>query len=271
MGVDWRGVPRGAPPRGRAPLRRAGVVCAALVRSSGWPSRASRDRAAVGRAFQRPVDRQSVPPAAARWQRRLWARMEADVVRHADALVFVNEQTAERVMRKYPRRVAAQVARRAAWVRLRTIASRGCRPAAPDRRLTVVYTGRFYDGIRTPDRLLRALAALARRRPLEGELHVSFVGTPVGVASTARQQRSGSTMSSSSRDASPFAESARTRRMTPTSCSSIDAPADESLFLPSKLVDYLPLASRSSASRRPRGASADLDPRARISGRRTRR
>ena len=29
--------------------------------------------------------------------------MEADVVRHADALVFVNQQTAERVMRKYAR------------------------------------------------------------------------------------------------------------------------------------------------------------------------
>ena len=38
----------------------------------------------------------------ARWQQRLWKRLEADVVQDADALVFVNAQTAERVMRKYP-------------------------------------------------------------------------------------------------------------------------------------------------------------------------
>ena len=37
-----------------------------------------------------------------RWQWRIWRRMEADVVREADALVFVNQQTADRVMEKYP-------------------------------------------------------------------------------------------------------------------------------------------------------------------------
>ena len=38
----------------------------------------------------------------ARWQQSLWKRLEAEVVQGADALVFVNAQTAERVMRKYP-------------------------------------------------------------------------------------------------------------------------------------------------------------------------
>src|SRR6185295_1282003 len=111
------------------------------------------------------------------WQRRIWARMEANVVRHADALVFVNQQTADRVMRKYPDE----------WRRKAHVVAHGydcddlspASPSTPGDRLSIVYTGRFYDGIRTPEHLLRALAALRTRRPLADELHVSFVGTPV--------------------------------------------------------------------------------------------
>jgi hypothetical protein len=68
-----------------------------------------------------------------RWQRRIWERMEADVVRHADALVFVNEQTAERVMSNKDRCLAPQVARRAPRLRLQGPVSAG--PLTPDRRL----------------------------------------------------------------------------------------------------------------------------------------
>src|SRR6185295_13871169 len=83
------------------------------------------------------------------WQRRIWARMEANVVRHADALVFVNQQTADRVMRKYPDE----------WRRKAHVVAHGydcddLSPASPSTsgdRLSIVYTGRFYDGIRTPE------------------------------------------------------------------------------------------------------------------------
>src|SRR5262249_58459814 len=60
MGVDSTGGPRRAAARGRAALRRDCVVRAAVVGSSDRPARASRDRIALGRAFQRSVDRQPV-------------------------------------------------------------------------------------------------------------------------------------------------------------------------------------------------------------------
>jgi glycosyltransferase involved in cell wall biosynthesis len=189
-----------------------------------------------------------------RWQRRLWNRMEADVVRHANALVFVNEQTAERVMSKYP----------ADWRRKSHVVPHGhdcsdpfpAGPAVPGRRLTVVYTGRFYAGIRTPDHLLRALAALARRRSLAGQLHVSFVGTPLA---SHRELASALGLDDVVEFAGrvPFAESSR-RANDADVLLVIDAAADESLFLPSKLIDYLPAGKPILALTPPRGASADL-------------
>jgi glycosyltransferase involved in cell wall biosynthesis len=189
-----------------------------------------------------------------RWQRRLWNRMEADVVRHANALVFVHEQTAERVMSKYP----------ADWRRKSHVVPHGhdcsdpfpAGPVVPGRRLTVVYTGRFYAGIRAPDHLLRALAALARRRSLAGELHVSFVGTPLA---SHRELASALGLDDVVEFAGrvPFAESSR-RANDADVLLVIDAPADESLFLPSKLIDYLPAGKPILALTPPRGASADL-------------
>src|SRR5262249_7025364 len=111
------------------------------------------------------------------WQQQIWRRMEADVVRDADALVFVNAQTADRVMRKYPeawRRQGAGVTPGFDCADLRTA------PATPrDSRLTIVYTGRFYDGIRTPEPLLHALASIRARRRIDDVLRIVFVGTEV--------------------------------------------------------------------------------------------
>jgi glycosyltransferase involved in cell wall biosynthesis len=180
--------------------------------------------------------------------------MEADVVQHADALVFVNSQTAERVMRKYPDE----------WRRKSHVVPHGydgsdlpaAGPAAPGRRLTIVYTGRFYDAVRTPEPLLRALAALARRRPLARELYVSFVGTPVA---SHRQLTSALVLDDvvefTGRVA--YAESSRLASAADVLLV-IDAPADESLFLPSKLIDYLPAGKPILALTPLRGASADL-------------
>src|SRR5262249_56088757 len=121
-------------------------------------------------------------------------------------VVFVNQQTADRVMRRYPERSDESV----------HVVPHGFDPAdrpaddvrASDDRLTIVYTGRFYEGIRTPEPLLRALASLSRRRHLSRDLHVAFVGTPV-----ASHQRLAADLGL---DASveftgrlPFAESAR--------------------------------------------------------------
>src|SRR5262245_46220657 len=112
-----------------------------------------------------------------RWQQKIWRRMEEDVIGQADALIFTNSQTANRVMSKYP----------AEWRGKAHVIPHGYDPAdaVPDAssgdrvRLTIVHTGRFYQGIRTPEPLLHALASLARRRPLATQLHVALVGTPL--------------------------------------------------------------------------------------------
>jgi glycosyltransferase involved in cell wall biosynthesis len=187
------------------------------------------------------------------WQQRIWRRMEASVVEGADALVFVNRQTADRTMAKYP----------AGWRAKAHVVPHGFEPRdvethAPraDTRLHVVYTGRFYNGLRTPAPLLRALASLAARRPLADALALTLVGPIVpahrrlasklrldGVVEFVGRQ--------SAADAARRAADADVLLL-------VDAPADENLFLPSKLVDYLPLDKPILALTSACGATADV-------------
>jgi glycosyltransferase involved in cell wall biosynthesis len=188
------------------------------------------------------------------WQQKIWQRMEADVIRQANVLIFTNSQTADRVMNKYP----------AEWRRKAHVIPHGYDPADSmphassdvGARLEIVHTGRFYEGIRTPEPLLRALASLAARRALAKELHVALVGTPVPAHQRlAASLGLGEIVEFAGRV--PFAESAQ-RAAQADVLMVIDAPAEESLFLPSKLVDYLPLEKPILALTPERGASADL-------------
>jgi glycosyltransferase involved in cell wall biosynthesis len=194
------------------------------------------------------------------WQRRLWARMEAEVVRHANALVFTNTQTAAWVMRKYPRE----------WQRKVHVVPHGFDPdvveklagarnqrgAAAQGPLTIAHTGRFYEGMRTPEPLLRALAALTRRRPIAKELRVAFVG-PADRSHRRLAIELGLDEMVEFTGRLPFAESLR-RAADADVLMVIDAPSDDSLFLPSKLIDYLPLDKPILALTPPHGASADV-------------
>jgi glycosyltransferase involved in cell wall biosynthesis len=188
------------------------------------------------------------------WQQRIWRRMEAGVVRDADALVFVNAQTADRMMQKYPvewRRKVHVVPHGFDCDDLRT-----AEPAIRDGRLTIVYTGRFYEGMRTPEPLLRAVASIRARRRLDDRLRLVFVGTDVPayrrLAATLGLERIVEFTGRRS-----FAESAAWVGAADVLLV-IDAPADENLFLPSKLVDYLPAGKPILALTPARGASADL-------------
>jgi len=193
-----------------------------------------------------------------RWQRRLWERMEADVVGHADALVFVNQQTAERVMRKYrdELRRKAHVVPHGFDGDIALCAAANRLTPRSDARLRLVYTGRFYEGIRTPESLLRALATLARRRSLETELSLTLVGTPVAAHQRlAKSLQLEHVVQFAGRRS--FADSARIAAGADVLLL-IDAPSDDSLFLPSKLVDYLPMCKPILGLTPIHGASADL-------------
>ena len=97
-----RGADGGSTRPDRAAGRPAGQLRAALVGSPDWPAAAPGDAACRGsRTFRIRgwTARTSTAPA---WQRRIWSRMERDVIAEATRIVFVNEQTADRVMAKYP-------------------------------------------------------------------------------------------------------------------------------------------------------------------------
>ena len=177
-------------------------------------------------------------PYATPRQRAIWRRMEEDVVREASAVVFVTDETADLVMAKYPDewRRKVSVVPHGFDARLGGAGSRSV-----DRRLPmrIVYTGRFYAGVRTPLPLLRALAELNEREPLSGSLEVLFLGPHVeefereaaalGVASFVRF-----------RGRVPAVEAASAAAEADVLLV-IDAPSDgPSAFLPSKLIDYLP-------------------------------
>lgn len=192
----------------------------------------------------------------AQWLRRRAAAMEAEVVAAASQLIFVNRYTRDRVMAKYP----------AAWAARTHVIAQGWEAEPlppppvplPSRPLHVVYTGRFYDGIRTPGTVLAALAELNRRHPLAGLIDVEFVGGGMQ-AYEARTRMLGleSCVRFSGR-LSP--EQARRRAAVADALLTIDAPvaAGPSLFLPSKLIDYLPLGKPILAVTPLAGPSADL-------------
>ncbi|MGH9886509.1 MAG: hypothetical protein ACREBE_13325 [bacterium] len=178
-------------------------------------------------------------PYATPRQRTIWRRLEEPVVRETSGIVFVNDETADLVMAKYPD----------SWRKKVSVVPHGYdyRPVkvpvpslVRDRPMRLVYAGRFYTGVRTPLGLLRALADWKRRNPESAALHVTFVGPYV---------------EEFHRDASALGVDGFVTfrgRVTPDEAARISADADAllvidapsdgpSVFLPSKLIDYLPL------------------------------
>jgi glycosyltransferase involved in cell wall biosynthesis len=170
------------------------------------------------------------------WSRRAAREMERSVVERADAVVFVTAETADLVMRKYP----------AAWRRKVAVVPHGFVATdipAGDRLhtagpLRIVYTGRFYRGARTPLALFRALALLQRNAPLAGQLEVLLMGPTVGeFQRDAAELGVEPLVRFQPRRARP--EAARAAAQADVLLV-IDAPsAGTSVFLPSKLIDYL--------------------------------
>jgi hypothetical protein len=181
------------------------------------------------------------PYATAR-QRAIWRRLEEPVVRETSGIVFVNDETADLVMAKYPDSWRKKVSVVPHGYDYRPVNVPAPPPSSPerDRPMRLVYAGRFYTGVRTPLGLLRALADWKRRNADSAALDVTFVGPYV---------------EEFSRDASALGVDGFVTfrgRVTPDEAARISAEADAllvidapsdgpSVFLPSKLIDYLPL------------------------------
>ena len=162
-------------------------------------------------------------------------RLEREVIVRADRVVFTSAETQRLVMAKYPE----------SWSDKTRVLGHSFDPSLyPDRRaaeggpLVVRYLGNFY-GHRTPIPLFRALLRLLRVSPemLEGVvfelvggvpkrmlLHPAFKALPAGLVRIV-----GSV---------PYAHSLELM-VTADLLLVIDGPDDHSVFLPSKLIDYL--------------------------------
>lgn len=173
------------------------------------------------------------------WQRRRAESWERQVIEEATKVVFVNSYARDRVMAKYPDAWQAKTAVVPQGFELPLCAH--VTPASGTGPLRIVYTGRFYDGIRTPESFLEALALVDKRVPLRGRLEVQFIGSGMSAyAARASALRLGHSVVFTGRVAPQHAQD---RASGADVLLIIDAPSDHgpSLFLPSKLVDYLPL------------------------------
>ena len=157
--------------------------------------------------------------------------LEARVVAAADRVVFTSDETRDLVMRKYP----------AQWRMKTAVLAHAYDPAlyppsaAKDRTIVVRHIGSFY-GHRTPLPLLRALLAIDRRKldgvrfefigriPLWLPFHPVWRALPAGLV-----RREGFVAYSRSLSLMSEADLLLV----------VDAPSELSVFLPSKLVDYL--------------------------------
>jgi glycosyltransferase involved in cell wall biosynthesis len=178
--------------------------------------------------------------------------MERAVVRSATRLVFVNDYTRDRVMAKYP----------AEW-RSRTHVipqgHAGPSPAMPrsDGPLRLVYTGRFYDGVRDPGVFLEAVAEVHRASALDGRIAIEFIGSRMDAHAQQASALGLDRVVQFRSRVSP--DQARQLAASSDVLLVIDAPSEgPSLFLPSKLIDYLPLEKPILGITPLRGPSGDL-------------
>lgn len=176
--------------------------------------------------------------AAGGWPRRRAESWERQIIEEATTVVFVNSYARDRVMAKYPEawRAKTAVVPQGFEAPFRTPATTS--GAGP---LRIVYTGRFYEGIRTPEAFLDAMALVNKRVPLLGRLEVQFIGSAMSAyAGRASALRLGPSVVFTGRVTPQHAQD---RAGGADLLLIIDAPSDSgpSLFLPSKLIDYLPL------------------------------
>ncbi|MBL8487360.1 MAG: glycosyltransferase [Rhodocyclaceae bacterium] len=167
-------------------------------------------------------------------QRTLLRRMEASVVQAADRLVFTSEETVELVMAKYP---AALRAKASALPHAFDPGLYGeAEPA--DGRKVVRYVGAFYRQ-RNPLALMEAIRALRARAPrlLEG-VRFELVGPWNGNAGWTPQDAGLPADLATTRKPVPYLESLRLMRSADLLLI-LDAPFEQSVFFPSKLVDYI--------------------------------
>jgi len=168
--------------------------------------------------------------------RHSWARQERVVVREANAIVFTTEEICNLVMRKYPTKwhnKAFDIAHSFDPTHLPPPSA--VRPKSS--RLTILHAGDFYAGKRMPFGLLGAVRRLSLKRPIEHELELIFIGT---IPREVHEMASSLGISHVLRiiERRPYFETLELMQDADVLLV-VDAPAENNVFLPSKVADYL--------------------------------
>lgn len=186
--------------------------------------------------------------------KKIAMKQERSIIQSADAIVFVNKYTADLVMAKYPSewRTKVHVVPHGYDKKLRSLVKL---EQYDNSIMRVVHTGNFY-GHRKPEFILRAIAELIEIPRVRSRIQFEFIGQAdemfcqnakaMGLDDVVKFTGKMSYFESLSK-----ANSADLLLL-------IDAPAEKSVFLPSKIVDYLmlerPILGITPAS----GASAEV-------------
>ncbi len=182
-------------------------------------------------------------------ERRLNAHLERSIIKHADAVIFVNEVTRDRTMARYPSlwHKKAHVIPHAFDEALypKEEQSRG-------QRLTIRYMGDFY-GKRTPESLFKALKVVSNT---SREFIVEIYGH-IDDDMKSLITRYGMDEMVKHRGRISYLKNLSLMR-TADVLLTIDAPGKTSLFLPSKLIDYMGAGRPILAITSPIGPTADL-------------
>jgi glycosyltransferase involved in cell wall biosynthesis len=186
---------------------------------------------------------------------RCCQRLEEAVIRESDAVTFTTTQTAELVMRKYPAAWSGKVHVIPHGYDTEALTLLGIAPRR-HRRMRLVHTGNLY-GDRSAVPFLEAIRQLNDAGALRGQLQVVFVGE-MGKAEKRAVRERGLDEIVEIQGRRSFAEALQAAADADVLLV-IDAPSSEtSVFLPSKLVDYLmfrkPILGLTPAA----GGSADL-------------
>ncbi len=161
-------------------------------------------------------------------------RLEREVITKADKVVFTSEETRALVMRKYPTSLNAKTAVLPHSFEERLYPSN----RVLEEKLTIRYLGTFYAD-RTPLPLLEALVKMISNRPesLDG-VQFEFIG---GVAPRILRRASRLSLPAGLvhfKASVGYSESLRLMKNSDLLLV-VDAPSELSVFLPSKLVDYI--------------------------------
>jgi hypothetical protein len=189
--------------------------------------------------------------------KQIWTRMEQDIIREANAVIFVTQQTADLVMAKYPSSWQRKVCVIPHSYDPEIMSVIGSNKVPSKSKLKITYTGNFY-GNRTPNNLLISLKALIDRGyNLKEKVEFEFIGQPL-------QPFQGFAEELNLRKIVKFCGPKSYMESLQAAGSSdillvIDAPTDcGSVFLPSKLIDYLVFQKPILGLTPNSGASADL-------------